>query len=85
MSRSLEIINNNTINPAFFKANRFLITSHKDHLNTLSDDEKIKFIKKMWNDMFHAVPIQPLTNNIWTDIEFFSERDMIMFWMKWKN
>lgn len=84
-NKILEIIKDNSINPAVFKANRFLISHHKEELNKLSDNEKTKFLSKLWKDTFHANLLSYSNNDRWTHLEFFSEKDIIMFWMKWKN
>jgi hypothetical protein len=81
----LEIIKDNSINPAVFKANRFLISSHRETLNKLTDEEKREALSKLWKETFHATPLSHPGSNAWTHIEFFSEKDMMLFWMKWKS
>ena len=84
-SKILEIIKNNTVNAAIFKANRFLISRHKEELSKLSDEDKKEFLKKMWKEVFHANLVSHSNDNIWTHLEFFSEKDMMLFWMRWKS
>jgi hypothetical protein len=81
----LEIITNNTIDSAVFKANRFLISSYKETLYNLSDEDKKEFLKKMWKETFRADVLSDSNDNTWTHVKFFSEKDIILFWMKWKN
>jgi hypothetical protein len=84
-NKLLDIIKDNTINPAVFKANRFLISQHKEELGKLSDEEKKEFLFKTWKETFHATLLSHSGNNSWTHLEFFSEKDMMLFWMKWKS
>lgn len=84
-NRSLEIIKDDSINPAVFKANRFIISQHKDELTKLPDEEKRKFISDQWKKIFHATVISDPNSNVWTHLEFFSEQDLMLFWMKWKT
>jgi hypothetical protein len=39
-NKLLEIIKDNSINPAVFKANRFLISNNREELNQLTEKEK---------------------------------------------
>lgn len=84
-NKLLEIIKNNSIDPAVFRANRFLISHHKEELNKLPDEDKNKFLSKLWNETFHANLLCDSNNKSWTHLEFFSEKDIIMFLMKWKS
>ena len=84
-NKLLEIIKDNSINPAVFKANRFLISNHREELNKLTDEEKKEFLSKLWKETFHANLLSYSNNNIWTHLEFGSEKDMMLFWMRWKN
>jgi hypothetical protein len=84
-NKLLEIIKDNSINPAVFKANRFLISNNREELNQLTEKEKREVLSKLWKEIFHANLLSYSNNNIWTHLEFFSEQDMMLFWMKWKS
>jgi hypothetical protein len=83
----IEIIKNNSIHPIFFKANKSLIHKYKLELGKLNDQEKKEFIKQRWIEEFCATPknLTDSSDEIWTHIEFFSEKDMMLFLIGWKN
>jgi hypothetical protein len=84
-NKLLDIIKDDAINPAVFKANRFLISRHKEELSKLSDEDKKEFLSKIWKETFHATLVSYSNDNIWTHLKFSSEKDMMLFWMRWKN
>ena len=82
----LEIIKDGNVNSSIFKANRFLINTYKENLINLPDNEKKEFIKNLWNEHFHATVINSIDNtDNWTHLEFSSEKDMMLFLMKWNT
>jgi hypothetical protein len=82
----LEIIKDGNVNSSFFKANRFLINTYKENLINLSDKEKKEFIKNLWSEHFYAKIINSTDNtDSWTHLEFSSEKDMMLFLMKWNT
>jgi hypothetical protein len=82
----LEIIKDGNVNSSIFKANRFLINTYKENLINLPDTEKKEFIKNLWNKHFHATVINSIDNtDSWTHLEFSSEKDMMLFLMKWNT
>jgi len=83
----IEIIKNNSIHPIFFKTNKRLIHKHKLELDKLNDQEKKEFIKQRRIQEYCAIPknLTDSSDEIWTHIEFFSEKDMMLFLMGWKN
>jgi hypothetical protein len=82
----LEIIKDGNVNSSFFKANRFLINMYKENLINLSDKEKKEFIKNLWSEHFYAKVINSTDNtDSWTHLEFSSEKDMMLFLMKWNT
>jgi hypothetical protein len=82
----LEIIKDGNVNSSIFKANRFLINTYKENLINLPDSEKKEFIKNLWNEHFHATVINSTDNtDSWTHLEFSSEKDMMLFLMKWNT
>ena len=84
--KNLEIIKDGNVNSSFFKANRFLITSYAEKLISLPDTDKKKFIKNLWGEHFHATVISSADNvDNWTHLEFCSEKDMMMFLMRWST
>jgi len=84
-NKLLDIIKDDAINPAVFKANRFLISRHKEELSKLSDEDKKEFLSKIWKETFYANLVSYSNDNIWTHLEFCSEKDMMLFWMRWKS
>ena len=83
--KCLEIIKDGSISPAFFKANRFLINSHKENLKNLPDTEKMEFIENLWAECFHANLTTLPNSSYYTHLEFFCEQDLMIFWMKWHS
>ena len=84
--KNLEIIKDGNVNSSVFKANRFLINTYKENLINLSDKEKKEFIKNLWNQHFHATVINSIdSTDSWTHLEFSSEKDMMLFLMKWNT
>lgn len=79
----LEIIKDGSVSPGFFKANQFLINTYTENLKNLPDEEKMEFIKKLWAEHFHATLSKNVGSNYYTHITFFSEQDMMLFYMKW--
>ena len=84
-NKLLDIIQDGAINPAVFKANRFLISCHREKLSKLSDEDKKEFLSKIWKETFQATLVNYSNNNVWTHLEFFSEKDMMLFWMRWNS
>jgi hypothetical protein len=86
LKKTLEIIKKGSVNPSFFKANKFLIESHKKELMTLSDEEKKEFIKDLWKDNFHATVVSSVEDPLaWTHLSFNTENDFVLFLMKWNS
>jgi hypothetical protein len=83
-NKIIEIMINGKINPIFFNANRFLISRYKDQLTDLSDHKKKEFIINCWKEEFHANLVINCEKNL-NIIEFFSEKDTLMFLMKWRS
>jgi oligoribonuclease NrnB/cAMP/cGMP phosphodiesterase (DHH superfamily) len=86
LKKTLEIIKKGTVDPSFFKANKFLIDSHNTELVLLSDEKKKEFIKNLWKDHFHAEVISSIEDpHLWTHLDFFTENDFVLFLMKWNG
>jgi hypothetical protein len=85
-NKILEIIKNGNVNSSFFKANRFLINLYEKDLVNLSDKQKKEFIKDLWDKHFQAKVINlEGDEDSWTHLEFFSEKDIMLFLMKWST
>lgn len=85
-NKILEIIKDGNVNSSFFKANRFLINLYEKDLVNLSDNQKKEFIKNLWGEHFQAniINLEDDEDN-WTHLEFFSEKDIMLFLMKWST
>jgi hypothetical protein len=83
----INIIEQGSISVIFFKANKFLIDTYRSELKNLNDDEKKDYIKSLWIKIFNAVPknFPDSDNKNWDYVEFLSEKDLMFFYMKWKN
>lgn len=83
--KTLKIFEDTCINSMVFKANRFLISHHREELSNLTDEGKKEFLNNVWQAKFRARFTGDSNSGPWTYLEFFSENDMMMFWMKWKS
>jgi hypothetical protein len=71
----------NKINPAFVKANRYVLLKYKKDFQNLNVNLKIQKLKDFWFYEYNAVLVDK--NNKFYKIEFDSKVSLLLFTIKW--
>ena len=81
---SINIFSDNLCNHIFLKYNRELINNNQTQLNSLAtNEEKFKFLEILWQRSLD-VTLFPTLPYMWEQINFNSEREKILFLLKWQ-
>jgi len=79
---SIQIFNeHNTINPAFIKANRYILSKYKNEFENLNFNLKIQKLKSFWFYEYDAVLVE--NNNAFYEITFNSKVNLLLFTIRW--
>ena len=81
MDYTINIIDNNTINPMFVKANSALIDKHQHEFKNLSFEAKTKLLEELWIKTYNAELVRDLS--AWSKINFLDSRSMTIFQLRW--
>lgn len=81
MDYLINIINDNTVNPMFIRANSALIDKHQEHFKGLSFDLKTKLLEELWVKTYNAELVRE--SSTWSKIKFLDSRTMTMFQLRW--
>jgi hypothetical protein len=82
--RCINIFSDNSCNHIFLKYNRELINNNQTQLNSLeTHEEKFKFLETLWQSSLD-VTLFPKFPCMWEQINFNSEREKILFLLKWQ-
>ena len=80
----INIFSDNLCDHIFLKYNRELINSNQTQLNSLAtNEEKLKFLETLWQSSLD-VTLFPKLPYMWEQINFNSEREKILFLLKWQ-
>jgi len=80
----IDIFSDSLCDYAFLKYNRELINNNQSQFNSLeSNEEKFKFLETLWESNLN-VKLFPKFPNMWEQIKFNSEREKILFLLKWQ-
>jgi hypothetical protein len=80
----IDIFSDSLCNYAFLKYNRELINSNQLQFNSLeTNEEKFKFLEILWESNLN-IKLFPKFPNMWEQIKFDSEKEKILFLLKWQ-
>ena len=80
----IDIFSDSLCDYAFLKYNRELITNNQLQFNSLkTNEEKFEFLETLWESTLN-VRLFPKFPNMWEQINFNSEREKMLFLLKWQ-
>ena len=75
----VSIRNSDGVHPSLVRANAYLISQHKEQLDSAKTaEEKTGILKILWNTEFNALVI-----NDWETVEFRQAQDKTLFLLQW--